>query len=175
MKCIFVTVAIEHSRNAELISNITLTEWGLLRKLCIVALTVKVMILKKQSNVNDAANMLPKLTRAYVKFAMVICMASKRSKACDISPKVRQEVLDRDNHQCIICGVKQGLQIAHYISRARLGLGIARNLGAMCIHCHREYDNGNLHREIKKAFKDYLKAHYEDWNEKDLIYKKWSF
>ena len=102
-------------------------------------------------------------------------MASKRSKACDISPKVRKEVLERDNCQCIICGANYGLQIAHYISRARLGLGIPKNLAVMCASCHYSYDNGNLHREIKKAFEDYLKAKYEDWNEKDLIYTKWSF
>jgi 5-methylcytosine-specific restriction endonuclease McrA len=105
---------------------------------------------------------------------MVICMASKRSRACDISPAVRNEVLERDNCQCIICGCKHNLQLAHYISRARLGLGIARNLGTMCVSCHFQYDNGKFHNEIKKAFEDYLKAHYEDWNEKDLIYTKWS-
>lgn len=102
-------------------------------------------------------------------------MASKSSNACDISPKVRQEVLERDNHQCIICGSNQNLQIAHYISRGRLGLGIPQNLGVMCVSCHYSYDNGKFHKEVKKEFEDYLKAHYEDWNEKDLVYKKWSF
>ncbi len=102
-------------------------------------------------------------------------MASKRSKACDISPAVRNEVLERDGCKCIICGEKHNLQIAHFISRARLGLGIAKNLGTMCIHCHYQYDNGKLHIEMKKAFEDYLKAHYPDWDEKELIYKKWSF
>ena len=106
---------------------------------------------------------------------MVICMASKRSKACDISPAVRNEVLKRDDCQCIICGERHNLQIAHYVSRARLGLGIPQNLATMCIHCHFQFDNGKLHNEIKKAFKDYLKAHYPDWDEKNLIYKKWSF
>ena len=108
-------------------------------------------------------------------FAMVICMASKRSKACDISPKVRKEVLERDNHQCIICGANQGLQIAHYISRARSGLGIPQNLATMCVSCHFQFDNGKLHSQIKDLVQEHLKAHYEDWNEKDLIYKKWSF
>lgn len=104
---------------------------------------------------------------------MVICMASKRSKACDISPKVRNEVLERDNCQCIICGERHNLQIAHYVSRARLGLGIPQNLAVMCISCHFSYDNGKLHKEIKNAFKDYLKAHYPDWDESKLTYSKW--
>ena len=100
---------------------------------------------------------------------------SKISKACDISPKVRQEVLERDNRQCIICGANQGLQIAHYISRARLGLGIAENLGVMCPQCHFSYDNGKFHNEIKNLFREHLEAHYKEWNENNLIYKKWSF
>lgn len=100
---------------------------------------------------------------------------SKISKACDISPKVREEVLKRDNNRCIICGVNHGLQIAHYVSRARLGLGIPQNLAVMCAECHFQFDNGKLHTEIEKPFREHLKAHYEDWNKEDLIYKKWSF
>lgn len=101
-------------------------------------------------------------------------MASKRSKACDISPTVRQEVVERDNCQCIVCGSNQYLQIAHYISRGRLGLGIPKNLGVMCIHCHMAFDNGKRHNEIKEIFQEYLKSHYPGWDEKDLVYKKWS-
>ena len=104
---------------------------------------------------------------------MVKCM-SKMSKACDISPKVRKEVLERDNHQCIVCGSNYGLQIAHYISRARGGLGIPQNLVAMCPSCHFQFDNGKLHSQIKSLVQEHLKAHYEDWEEQDLIYTKWS-
>jgi 5-methylcytosine-specific restriction endonuclease McrA len=100
-------------------------------------------------------------------------MASKVSKACDISPSVRKEVLERDDCQCIVCGSNQNLQIAHFISRGRLGLGIPQNLGVMCVGCHVSYDNGKMRREIEKLFREYLMAHYEDWNEKDLIYSKW--
>ena len=100
-------------------------------------------------------------------------MKSKRSKACDISPAVRREVMARDGCRCIICGQVQGIQIAHFISRARLGLGIAKNLACLCLWCHGEYDNGKLHHEIKKAFKGYLQANYEDWDENALTYKKW--
>ena len=100
-------------------------------------------------------------------------MASKISRACDISPKVRAEVMERDGHQCIICGSAFGLQVAHYIPRSRLGLGIPQNLGAMCIRCHGEFDNGNFHQEIQKLFREHLQAFYDGWNEKDLVYSKW--
>lgn len=83
-------------------------------------------------------------------------------------------MLERDEC-CIICEAHNGLQIAHYISRARGGLGIPQNLGAMCVRCHGEYDNGKYHREIEKEFREHLQAHYPDWDEKDLVYKKWSF
>ena len=106
-------------------------------------------------------------------FAMVICMASKVSKACDISPSVRKEVLERDGHHCIVCGTNYGLQIAHYISRGRLGLGIPQNLATMCVVCHQEFDNGKLHTQMQNLVREHLKAHYEDWDEKNLIYKKW--
>lgn len=98
---------------------------------------------------------------------------SKISKACDISTSVRQEVMDRDGGRCIICGSMQGIQIAHYISRARLGLGIAKNLACLCLCCHSAYDNGKLHSEIKNAFKGHLQANYDHWDETELTYKKW--
>ena len=98
---------------------------------------------------------------------------SKASKACDISPSVRREVMERDKAQCIICGSPQGIQIAHYISRARLGLGIPQNLGCMCLICHAEMDNGKFHKEFQSVFKAYLKAKYDDWDESQLTYKKW--
>ena len=100
---------------------------------------------------------------------------SKQSKACDISPKVRKEVLERDNNCCIICGKNHSLQIAHYISRARGGLGKPENLGVMCVSCHSSYDNGKLHKKIGQAFREHLQSNYENWNESELTYKKWSW
>lgn len=99
---------------------------------------------------------------------------SKRSKACDIPPSVRKTVCKRDKY-CIICGSNSNLQIAHFISRARGGLGIPQNLGLMCLDCHFQFDNGKLHNEIKTLFEGHLRAHYPDWQEQNLIYRKWSF
>ncbi len=97
----------------------------------------------------------------------------KIKNACAISSEVRKEVLERDNFQCIVCGSRRNLQIAHFISRGRLGLGISQNLAVLCVHCHFQYDNGKLHNEIKNLFKKHLKAHYTDWDEKGLTYSKW--
>lgn len=99
---------------------------------------------------------------------------SKASKACDISPAVRKEVMERDGGACIVCGSMQGIQIAHFISRGRLGLGIPQNLGCLCLKCHFEYDNGKLHREIENLFRGHLRANYEHWDDMELRYKKGS-
>lgn len=98
---------------------------------------------------------------------------SKLSKACDISPEVRKEVKKRDNNQCIICGSSWGLQVAHFIPRSRLGLGIPQNLGLMCLKCHQSYDQSKYHKLYEKAFREYLKQQYEDWDESNLTYSKW--
>lgn len=99
-------------------------------------------------------------------------MRSKESRACDISPAVRREVLQRDGERCILCGRRQGLQAAHYISRARSGFGIPENLVTLCARCHFDYDNGKHHTEYKKRIEDYLKEHYPEWDNINLVYEK---
>jgi hypothetical protein len=97
---------------------------------------------------------------------------SKISKACDISPKVRREVTERDEGRCIVCGSYRMLQVAHYIPRSLLGLGIPQNLGLMCARCHFNYDNGFYHKEYKNLFRTYLMTKYPEWDESKLIYSK---
>lgn len=45
----------------------------------------------------------------------------KRTKALDIPKTVKDEVWERDGHQCIICGSPYAMPNAHYISRAHGG------------------------------------------------------
>lgn len=98
---------------------------------------------------------------------------SKRSKACDITKKVKDIVWERDEHKCIICGSYQAMPNAHYIARSHGGLGIPQNIVTLCLQCHFDYDNGKYHKEYKKLIQSHLKAIYGDeWNEEKLIYKK---
>lgn len=97
---------------------------------------------------------------------------SKLSRACDISLKVRSEVLERDGGRSILSGSRENIQIAHYISRARAGLGIPQNLVCLTAREHYEYDNGKYHKEIKKRIEDYLKQKYPDWDNIKLTYSK---
>lgn len=91
-----------------------------------------------------------------------------------IAAKTRRTVLDRDGRCCILCGSPFQLEIAHYISRAQLGIGVPQNLVLLCKKCHMAYDG--TEREIyKPMIRDYLRSCYKNWNEKDLVYDKWSW
>ena len=97
---------------------------------------------------------------------------SKRSKACDISPKVRAEVYERDNG-CIVCGSLWNKTVAHFISRAQSGMGIKENLVQLCMLCHHEMDNGKNSLEIKEIVKKYLDGLYPKFTDEKRKYNKW--
>lgn len=102
-------------------------------------------------------------------------MMSTRSKATDIPKAVKMAVYERDNGCCIICG-QRGLPNAHYISRAKGGLGVERNIVTLCMKCHNTYDFGTAseRESCKYIIKEYLVGCYPDFNENDLYFKKWS-
>lgn len=93
------------------------------------------------------------------------------TKATDISKKVKDEVWQRDNQQCIICGNPQAMPNAHYIRRAKGGLGIPENIVTLCLKCHTEFDGGNQFHKAK--IKAHLKRLYPNWENIRLIYSKW--
>ncbi len=98
---------------------------------------------------------------------------SKRSKACAISPKVKQAVYERDKGRCIICG-RNGIPNAHYIRRSQGGLGIEQNVVTLCQTCHHRFDNGDKRKEIGAVIADYLKRQYPGWDKEDVIFRKGS-
>lgn len=107
-------------------------------------------------------------------------MKTKRSKATDISMAVKKKVWERDNGRCVVCGNNYNVMPnAHYISRTKGGLGIEQNVVTLCTEltenkCHRKYDFGTKEERelIGSIIREYLKSKYENWNEEDLIYKK---
>ncbi len=110
-------------------------------------------------------------------------MKTKRSKATDINTAVKNKVFERDCHMCVVCGNTYNVMPnAHYIPRSKGGLGIEENVVTMCTEltenkCHRKYDFGTQkeRKEIGNKIKHYLKSKYKNWNEKDLVYKKYSY
>lgn len=112
----------------------------------------------------------------------------KSTRAREFPQDVRVKIIQRDNGQCIFCKINYHMQsttqmgydkkdIMHYIPRSRGGLGIEENGAVGCRYHHGLLDNGNkgLHGEMQKIFREYLKDYYPNWNEEDLIYKKYNF
>lgn len=101
-------------------------------------------------------------------------ISSKRAKACAISTKTKKTVYERDNGLCVVCG-RLGLPDAHYIPRSKGGFGIEENIVTLCRDCHNLFDFGTKEQmeEIGGIIREHLKGCYPDWNEDDLIYKKY--
>ncbi len=109
-------------------------------------------------------------------------MKSKRSKATDIPQKVKQHVWERDGGACVICGsMINVMPNAHFIRRSQGGLGIEQNVFTACTRlsqndCHYRFDNDALFREKQSAkLREYFKRNYPNWNERNLVYRKYGF
>jgi len=106
-------------------------------------------------------------------------LRSARTKACDISPKVRQAVGERDNWTCIICH-RPGIPNAHYVPKGgHGGLGIEQNIVTLCPDCHHMYDNGynkdvNLREKMGEKIKAYLDEKYPGFPDEKRIYRRWA-
>lgn len=91
-----------------------------------------------------------------------------------IDENVRRVVYERDSWDgapcCIYCG-RPYPEVHHYVERSRGGLGIEENLVCLCKRCHTEYHNTGS-PDIKEFIREYLMNHYEDWNEDELIYRR---
>ena len=98
---------------------------------------------------------------------------SKRSKACDISPKVRRVVYERDGGCSVISG-RPGIPNAHYIPRSAGGLGIEQNIVTLTLEEHHGYDNGNKRKEYKAKIKAYLDEQYPGFPDEKRIYDRWA-
>lgn len=97
----------------------------------------------------------------------------KRTKACAISKKTKEIVKKRDGGCCIFCGAP-GLPEAHYIPRSHGGLGIPENIVTACRPCHDKMDNSVQRQQMLQKAAKHLKRFYPDWNEKNLIFSKWT-
>lgn len=70
---------------------------------------------------------------------------------------------------------QQILSVMHYIPRSAGGLGIPQNGAIGCQFHHNMLDNGNQgkRKEMLEIFKQYLQELYPEWNEDELVYRKW--
>jgi len=101
-----------------------------------------------------------------------------RTKALQVSDSVRKEVYERDSYDgapcCVLCGSTRTLSVAHFIAKSQSGLGIAKNLAALCLGCHSQFDHGRpeVRQEIGQRIEEYLQSNYPDWNREELTYKR---
>lgn len=108
-------------------------------------------------------------------------MKSKRTKACEIPAEVKAKVYARDKERCVGCGrwCPPRCACAHFIARARGGLGIEQNIVTLCDDCHRIFDKvaGERSTEIGEAIYAHLRAVYgaENITSEKLVYSKWRF
>lgn len=98
-------------------------------------------------------------------------MKSKRTKALDISPEVKEAVYERDGGRCVLCG-RPGAPNAHFVARSQGGLGIEENVVTLCIECHNRYDNGAFRAQTEAELEAYLRGLYPDWSREKLYYRK---
>lgn len=97
---------------------------------------------------------------------------SARSRACDVSKEVRDEVIERDKHKCIFCPSHNNITMAHYISRGAGGLGIKENIACVCIRCHHDLDHTRNRNAMLCTFKQYLNFHYPNFGDKNRVYDR---
>lgn len=97
---------------------------------------------------------------------------NRRTKALDISKKVKMTVWERDRHRCILCGSPSAMPNAHYISRAKSGLGIEQNIVTLCMDCHRRLDQSTERKELLSKVKHYLDRFYPNFTNDRRRYKK---
>ena len=95
----------------------------------------------------------------------------KRTKALQITREVKHRVFARDNGLCVLCGL-QGLPEAHYISRAKGGLGIEQNIVTLCRKCHHDLDQTVRRRELLRKVKSHLDLWYPDFPDERRVYRK---
>ncbi len=100
-------------------------------------------------------------------------MKSRRTKACEISPKAREEVEKRDGYRCIFCGSFNARGEAHFVNRSQGGLGVPENIITVCRNCHREMDNGKNTILFRSIAEEYLKSIYPEWDKSKLVFNKW--
>ena len=90
-------------------------------------------------------------------------MKTKRSKACDISQKVKFQVFLRDNGQCVVCHNRNNVMPnAHFIPRSQGGLGIEENIVFLPIKGVGDIKCPNIKEKQRKIVKELLKIKKHD-------------
>lgn len=90
---------------------------------------------------------------------------SDRGKRSYISNKIRQEVLLRDGNQCLLCGNKDKLTVAHITPISRGGNSDVENLQTLCFSCQKSNHGSSV--DFRKPYEKQWcsncgRAHYQN-------------
>lgn len=90
---------------------------------------------------------------------------SDRGKRGYISSKTRHEVLLRDGNQCLLCGEKDNLTVAHIIPISRGGNSAIENLQTLCSSCQKSNHGSSV--DFRKPYEKRWctncgRAHYQN-------------
>lgn len=81
----------------------------------------------------------------------------KRKERGRIKSQTYAKVIERDKHECILCGSGHNLQCHHHIYRSRGGTGTEDNLVMLCVGCHHLAHSS---KAIREKIGVYLKGFY---------------
>jgi len=78
-----------------------------------------------------------------------------------MNPKLRLEILERDDYTCQICFAKdKELEVHHVIPRRFLGMDTSSNLTSVCHYCHKIIEFTRSISEKSKELKNKINSKY---------------
>ncbi|MCO7177043.1 HNH endonuclease [Sporolactobacillus kofuensis] len=86
----------------------------------------------------------------------------------EFSNRVRNQIRERDNDECQMCGSHVGLQIHHVKGRGQGGRGVYTNGVLLCWICHQNVQtHQRLINEWQRKFEERYGANYykDQWDE----------
>lgn len=96
----------------------------------------------------------------------------KQTKATAITPKVKEEVWERDHQRCVVCGDGRAEPNSHIVRRSQGGLGVPMNIVTHCHICHFKFDNYD--KQTRAITFNYIRRMYPDWTREQVTYSKWT-
>ena len=104
----------------------------------------------------------------------------KDTKERNFSREVKYAISERDSIEgwpcCVYCGAAAPEPLAwsnaHFIARSQGGLGVPENGLTLCPICHQRYDQTTARMRMREFFREYLKRHYDEWDESKLIQRR---
>lgn len=82
------------------------------------------------------------------------CGISFNYNSTGFTSTLKEQVKDRDNYTCRVCGNKHRLEVHHIVKIKHGGENSLDNLVTLCVQCHRAIDTLDLDHALKKCKKN---------------------